>query len=352
MIGTADQVDVLVHGAGAIGLYIGGRLAQTGVRVHFVARSGTVQALAGEGLTLLGLEGARSVVDPGSFSASESLAEAPQPGLVLLTVKGGATAEAGAQLQASCRPGTPVLSFQNGVENVDRLRAAAPELTALAGMVPFNVVQLAPSQVRQTTSGRLAAMRSPVTECWAPRFAGAGLPLDLRDYMVPVQWGKLLLNLNNPLNALSGLPLREQLESLAFRRLLAALQDEALAAMRAAGIRPARVTPLPSRWLPRLLRLPTWLFRRLARRMLTIDPQARSSMYDDRQRGRPTEIDDLCGAVVRLARNNAVAVPSNEALQALVEQAPAGRFYRAAEIAAALAAGATGECLDKVGTNR
>lgn len=348
---AARRVDVLVHGAGAIGLYLGGRLAATGIGVHFVGRSVTVQGLSRDGLTLIALDGARTLLAPGRFGASESLQEAPRPALVLLTVKGGATGEAAAQLQSVCASGTPLLSFQNGVENIDRVRAAAPGLVALAGMVPFNVVQGAPAEVRQTTSGRLAAVRSAVTEAWAPRFAAAGLPLDLHRDMRRVQWGKLLLNLNNPLNALSGLPLRKQLEDRAFRRLLADLQDEALLAMRAAGIRPARVTPLPSRWLPRLLRLPTPVFRRLARRMLTIDPQARSSMQDDRRRGRPTEIDDLCGAVVRLAERGATPAPLNRALRRLVEEAPDGRYYRAEEIVAALGASVAGPRLDKANAN-
>ena len=102
------------------------------------------------------------------------------------------------------------------------------------------------------------------------------LELQLRDDMPAVQWGKLLLNLNNPINALSGLPLREQLLDRGYRSLLAPMQQEALNALRHAGIHPARVTPLPAAWLPHLLRLPTPLFRFLAARMLRIAPQARS----------------------------------------------------------------------------
>ena len=55
------------------------------------------------------------------------------------------------------------------------------------------------------------------------------------------------------------------------------------------------------RGLLRVLRLPTPVFKRVAARMLRIDAQARSSMADDLLRGQPTEIDMLCGEVVRLA---------------------------------------------------
>ena len=61
----------------------------------------------------------------------------------------------------------------------------------------------------------------------------------------------------------------------------------------------------------RILRLPNWLFTRVARRMLQIDATARSSMWDDLEAGRVTEIDALCGAVVRLAAQQGMAAPLN-----------------------------------------
>ncbi|MGQ0799902.1 MAG: 2-dehydropantoate 2-reductase [Pseudomarimonas sp.] len=329
-------VDALVFGAGAIGLYVGGSLALAGQSVHFVARPGVAAVLQAEGLRLAALDQPTRLLSSDQFGVSTSAAEAPAARLLVLAVKGAATAHAAAELQAACAPGTPLISLQNGVDNVERIRRAAPDLDAFAGMVPFNVVQPVANEVRQTTSGRLAAQQCRVSEEWAPAFIRAGLGLDLYADMRPVQWGKLLLNLNNPLNALAGIPLLQELESRAWRRILADLQDEALAAMRAAGIRPARVTPLPSRWLPALLRLPTPLFRLLARRMLTIDPSARSSMYEDRVRGRPTEVDDLCGAVVRLAAAHGRDAPRNRALAALVDASTTGKFYAAETVASRL----------------
>ncbi len=336
MSGPPAPVDVLVFGAGAIGLYVGGCLALAGQRVHFVARPGVAALLQAEGLRVAALDQAPQQLSSDQFGVSMSAAEAPAARLLLLAVKGAATAHAAAELQAACTPGTPLISLQNGVDNVERIRRAAPDLDALAGMVPFNVVHGSANEVRQTSSGRLAAQQCRVSEEWVSVFTKAGLGLDLYADMRPVQWGKLLLNLNNPLNALAGIALLEELESRAWRRILADLQDEALAAMRAAGIRPARVTPLPSRWLPALLRLPTPLFRLLARRMLSIDPQARSSMYEDRVRGRVTEVDDLCGAVVRLATSHGQCAPRNQALADLVKNAVTGQFYSAEVVARAL----------------
>ncbi|TGU66289.1 2-dehydropantoate 2-reductase, partial [Mesorhizobium sp. M1C.F.Ca.ET.144.01.1.1] len=89
------------------------------------------------------------------------------------------------------------------------------------------------------------------------------------------------------------------------RVIQAAQIDEALAAMNASGIVPARIASLPPALLPKVLRLPDWLFGLLARRMLAIEPEARSSMWDDLKRGRPTEIDEVQGAVTRRTRQTA-----------------------------------------------
>lgn len=324
------QVDVLVYGAGAIGQYLGARLAASGVSVHFVARSGVVTALRSHGLTVSEFDGREESIAASHIGASEDLASAPTPRLVLLTVKSGATRDAAVALAAALPAGTPVISFQNGVENAEVLARAAPQLDAIAGMVPYNVVQSAPGHVQRTTTGRLAAQRRPATEAWADAFARAGLALDLSDDFRAVQWGKLLLNLNNPINAIAGVPLRAQLLDRDYRFVLAALQDETLDLLQIARIAPARVTPVPSTWIPRLLRLPTPLFRLAAKRMLSIHPAARSSMYDDRVAGRVTEIDALCGAVLRLAQGLGRDAPLNHRLAEFITTLAPGEFWSGA----------------------
>jgi 2-dehydropantoate 2-reductase len=153
-------------------------------------------------------------------------------------------------------------------------------------------------------------------------FAAAGVPFTLHADLASVQWGKLLLNLNNAVNALSGLPLRAQLLQRDYRRCMAALIDEALVALRAARIAPAKLTPLPPAALPMILRLPTAMFRLLAFRMLRMDTQARTSMANDLANGRTTEIDALCGEVVRLARDHGITAPLNERISDLVRAWP------------------------------
>jgi 2-dehydropantoate 2-reductase len=310
---------VLVMGAGAVGCWLGGCLQAGGADVVFVGRPRVLDALRAHGLTLTDLDGREQHLDAAALTLAETV-PAAAPALVLLTVKSGATHAAAAELAAALPPGTPVVSMQNGVSNAELAQAAAPRLTLLPGMVPYNVAELGPGRYHRGTGGALAAQDHPALRAALPLFERAGLRLKLHADLKPVLWGKLLLNLNNPVNALSGLPLRAQLLDAGYRRCLAALQDEALAVLDAAGIVPAQVGAAPPRQMPRLLRLPSLLFRLVAARMLRIDAKARSSMADDLALGRPTEIDALSGEVVRLARSIGAAAPRNETMVELLSR--------------------------------
>jgi len=277
---------VAVMGAGSVGCFIGGRLQAAGARVHYVGRPRVLGALKAAGLHLSDCDGGPVAIPANRLHLHEQ--PPADAALVLLCVKSGATAEAAAQLAARLPSGTPVLSLQNGVANTETAAQAAPGLAWIPAMVPYNIAEIGPGRFHRGTVGRLAALDHPALRPWLPLFEAADLPLQLHRDMAPVQWGKLLLNLNNPVNALSGLPLRAQLLDRDYRYVLAALQSEALGVMRDAGIRPARMTPLPPGLLVHVLRLPTWLFRIVAARMLKIDGQARSSMADDLALGRTT----------------------------------------------------------------
>ena len=313
---------VAVMGAGSVGCFIGGRLQAAGARVHYVGRPRVLGALKAAGLHLSDCDGGPVAIPANRLHLHEQ--PPADAALVLLCVKSGATAEAAAQLAARLPSGTPVLSLQNGVANTETAAQAAPGLAWIPGMVPFNIAEIGPGRFHRGTVGRLAALDHPALRPWLPLFEAADLPLQLHRDMAPVQWGKLLLNLNNPVNALSGLPLRAQLLDRDYRYVLAALQSEALGVMRDAGIRPARMTPLPPGLLVHVLRLPTWLFRIVAARMLKIDGQARSSMADDLALGRTTEVEALCGAVVRLARENKQKAPLNARMLLMLTSAPTG----------------------------
>jgi 2-dehydropantoate 2-reductase len=162
--------------------------------------------------------------------------------------------------------------------------------------------------------------------------------------MQPVQWAKLLLNLGNAVNALADLPLRDQLAQRSYRRCTALAQGEGLDVMQAAGIEPAPLMGLAPRRLVRVMTLPDALFRRLARRTLAVDPLARSSMWEDLQAARPTEVDELNGEVVRLAQRLGRTAPVNARLVALVHAAESGgrRHWSGPDLLAELRAAEAG----------
>ncbi|HEX7912902.1 MAG TPA: 2-dehydropantoate 2-reductase [Paraburkholderia sp.] len=312
---------IVIYGAGSIGCYVGGRLLTGGSDVSFIGRARIVDQLRREGLALSRHDHCRWYVPPEQLDVSTDAARAAAADLVLVTVKSAATPKAAAELASVLRPGTIVVSFQNGVGNADVLRAALPQHTVLEGMVPFNVVERGPGAFHQGSAGQLEIKRAPAMQPFADEFRKAGLPLVQHVDMLPVQWAKLLLNLNNAINALANRPLKEELSQRAYRLCLALAQREALALLKEARIRPARLTPLPASWIPRVLGVPDALFERLGRAMLTIDPLARSSMSDDLAARRPTEIDWINGEVVRLAQHLGQPAPVNERLRELVREA-------------------------------
>ena len=331
-------MNYVVLGAGAIGCYVGGRLAAAGHTVTFIGRPNVIATLRQHGLTVTDLDGFKAHVPGNQLQLAEHLDAGlfNQACAVLLCVKGGATSSTAQALAAVCPAHTPVISLQNGVENTIRIRAEAPSLAVVAGMVPFNVVMLPNAHVHRGTTGALYMANQAETQVLVPAWNAAGLPLELTDDMQSVQWGKLLLNLNNPVNALSDLPLRTQLMDRDYRRVVASLQTEALQALGAAGIRPAKVATAPPLWLPFILRLPNSIFTRVAARMLRMDAAARSSMWEDFRQGRVTEIDDLCGAVVRLAQAHGLQAPTNAAMCCLITSHQPGQSMSGAALRAAL----------------
>lgn len=316
---------IVVLGAGLIGCYIGGRLTRTGP-VTLLGRDALMAELATHGLWLGDLKGARVAADRRHLSVSTSSCTLSDAALVLVSVKSAATADAALQIAVHSPFATPVVSLQNGVGNLETLRALLPGRTVLGGMVPFNVARRAPGYFHRGTSGDLVVENHPAFAPWCDRFAAAGLPVVLAEDMAAVSWGKVLINLNNAVNALSGLPLAAQLADRDFRRAWSMALREALAVLKAAGIAPAAYNGRPLWMLARILLLPDGLFRRLAwqKSGAAVDRYARSSMADDLAAGKPTEIDHINGAVVALATRLGLSAPINARLVELVHAAERG----------------------------
>ena len=128
------------------------------------------------------------------------------------------------------------------------LREQLPGRRVLAGMVPFNVIALGKGRFHRATSGDIVLEQDEAGT--ADQLSVPGLKMRATADIAGVQWGKLLVNLNNALNALADLPLRQQLAQRAWRILFADQMAEGLAAIRAEGIKPVSSTPIPAGWTP------------------------------------------------------------------------------------------------------
>ncbi|WP_448586712.1 2-dehydropantoate 2-reductase [Thermaurantiacus sp.] len=318
---------IAVFGAGLVGTYAGARLAPHAA-VTLIGRPALVEAAAA-GLRVSDIEGFDLALAPGTLAATTDPAGLGEADLVLVTVKSLATEEAARAIAAHAPPAAIIVSLQNGVSNAGTLRAALPGRTVLAGMVPFNVAARAPGHVhRGTGDGKIVVEAHAALEPFLPLFAAAGLPVEPAADILAVQWGKLLINLNNAVNALAGVTLMEQLRQRGFRRAWAMTLAEALGILKRAGIRPVDTLPMPLELLPAIMSLPNRLYFFIVAQSgggrARVDPHARSSMADDLARGRPTEVDYLNGEVVRLADRLGMKAPLNARMVELVHAAEAG----------------------------
>lgn len=194
---------VVVFGAGAIGCWVGGTLAAAGVPVTLVGRP-RVMAELERGVRVIELDGTERTAQ---LALATEPSAARDADVVLVTVKSAATAEAASLLGGVVPDGCAIVSLQNGIRNAEILRASLSGKRVVTGMVEFNVVRAAPGTYRRTTSGRLMFERSDAGARLVAAGLAAGIACEQRDDMRAVQWAKLVLNLNNAINALSNVPL-------------------------------------------------------------------------------------------------------------------------------------------------
>jgi len=319
-----DGPRVAIHGAGSIGCFVGGSWAAAGLPVTFVGRRSVAEAVRENGLTLTDSSGWRTRLAPEQVAFSTQPKALAAADVIALCVKSTATAEAAREIAKHGRKGATVISFQNGVTNAETLQGLlGNKFEVVGGMVPFNVAYLGHGRWHKGTAGDLVAGDTPRTHELAERIGDGPGRLRIVADMAGVSWGKLLINLNNAVNALSGRTLLEELKERDYRRVLAASIVEALELLKLAKISPAKIGPVPPNLLPHVIAAPDFVFGQFLK-IQKIDAKARSSMFDDLRAGRPTEIDYLNGEVVRLATRLRRRAPVNEAIVGLIKQAEAG----------------------------
>jgi 2-dehydropantoate 2-reductase len=298
---------IVIAGAGSIGCFTGGLLAAAGHQVTLLGRPRILAEIGEHGLTCTDFSGMTQMIGSDQLILATDPTCLAEAEVVIVTVKSRATVEVAALIAAHAPVQAPVMSWQNGMENDAALRAALAGRDVRAGMVPFNVVPSGAGCFHRATSGDIVIGAGPGDLGKALNCPHLSVTESAR--IEAVQWGKLVVNLNNALNALSGLTILEQLSDRAWRRLMADQVAEAIRVLKSARIEVQPTTPLPVWMMPFVLRLPTALFSRIAAQMLTIDPTARTSMAYDLAEQRPTEIDSLQGEIIALGAQIGCATP-------------------------------------------
>jgi len=139
--------------------------------------------------------------------------------------------------------------------------------------------------------------------------------------MIGDQWAKMIVNLNNGLNTLTGGTLREGLYQRDYRRALAACVEEAMLVAQASGVSVGTFNGRSPTALMKTLRLPDLAYRLIMQTIVKIDAKARSSMLDDLEAGRLSEIDYLQGEIVKRAEETGISSPCNTAILKAVRKA-------------------------------
>ena len=330
-----------VCGAGAIGAYLGVVVSGAGEPVVLLGRPALVEQAPS--LTAVDLAGRvhhpgadlQVTVEPGALSKVD---------VCLVTVKSRDTAAAARMLREVLPVSTLVVSLQNGLHNAQRLRASLA-CEVVGGMVGFNVRREGATFTQTTRAPLVTGTASPRHRAVLHRLIATlkqvGVVVAVREDIDAVLAGKLLLNLNNGVCAVTGLSIAESLRNRDLRWCFAQLLREGHAVMRAAGLRPASIVGLPPWLIARVLTLPDAIVVRAARKMVSVDPRARSSTLVDLEAGKPTEIDDLSGEIVRLAASTGRRARANEVIVNAVHQLERGArppaFWSPARLRGAIA---------------
>lgn len=295
-------------GAGAVGCYFGAMLARAGAPVTLIGRSPNVEAIAADGLLL----------DTQSFSgrvimaASHDPAAAEGAGVVLFAVKTFDTEKAARALAGHLSAGAVVVSLQNGVDNVERIRSATGR-DAFPAVVYVAVEMTAPGTVTHAGRGELivgdpdpaapgTAERDRALKEVAAAFVRAGVPCAVSADVTAELWAKLAINCAfNAVSALGRARYARLVSEPDRLHLLRTVVEEATAVGRASGVR-----------------MDAGAVFEAALEIGTSMSQATSSTAQDLARSRRTEIDALNGFVARRGEALGVPTPVNRTLATLV----------------------------------
>ncbi|MET7399935.1 2-dehydropantoate 2-reductase [Dactylosporangium sp. NPDC005572] len=292
---------VLVVGAGAIGGLIAAKLAEApGVTVLLAAR----RPIERFTFTPLGGEPAEPDVtvlrEPGELPGSPG-----PPGLswVVVATKTYDVGGVGRWLGLPAVAGATVVVAQNGVGHQERLAPFVDPARVVPALVTYGAGRTGPGRVVHTLDGVVRVPAGAGGEGFAALAASTSLKVEVVADFAAAQWTKLAYNLvGNSISTITGLPVREIGRRPELRRIATALVDEA---------RRVAATQLAT--------LPADLAERMLDEFAAYPDTVRSSMWQDRQAGRPLEHDAISGAVVRVARSHNIDAPFSQMATDLLE---------------------------------
>ena len=300
---------IAVLGAGAVGCYFGGMLARAGAPVTLIGRPLHVGAIARQGLFFDGLHFQQQI----PVSASTEMSAVGDAEVVLFCVKTLNTEEAARSLAPHLAPKAAVISLQNGVDNVERIRSAS-NVDAFAAVVYVAAAMTAPGRVKHSGRGDLIlgdlpgrahsdGLRRRQMERLASIFERASVPCRVSANVEGELWLKMIINCAyNAVSAVGRAHYQRAGNNRWSRAVMVMATEEAVAVARAAGVR-----------LPEVDMVDTVL--KISESMAN----ATSSTAQDLARGKPTEIDSLNGYLARRGAELNVPTPVNQTLHALVK---------------------------------
>ena len=296
---------IAVVGAGAVGGYFGGLLARAGAPVVMIGRATFVEAVKKGGLFLDTLQFQESV----RVEAATELSAVRGAEIVLFCVKTTDNAETARAMAPLLAPTALMLSMQNGVDNVEQIRAAAaidalPSVVYVAASVPE------PGRVKHVGRGDLVVgPESDRTKRVAALFTRAQVPCRISENIEGELWTKLIWNCAlNAVSALGRAKYGQIASSSDAWKVVETAVYEVLAVAKAAGVHPPGLED-PKVALAGALKIATQM------------AEALSSTGQDLNRGKRTEIDSLNGYISRRGAELGVPTPVNHALFALVKLA-------------------------------
>ena len=295
---------IAVVGTGGVGAYFGGRLAQAGESVAFVARGAHLLAMRESGLRVDSVAG-DFVIAP--VEASDDPARIGPVDVVLVGVKAWQVSEAARTMGPLLGPRTLVVPLQNGVEAADQLAAVLGRERVIGGLCKIVSAIVAPGHVRHSgvpprvELGERDGRKSERVEALRAAFERAqGVSVVVPDDVEAAIWEKFLFIAPfSGVGAVTRQPAGAMRTVTETRRLIERAMFEVAALARAKGVN------LPDEAVARNMeyvdRLPT---------------ESTASMQRDIMDGRPSELEQQTGAIARLGREAGVPVPVNEFLYA------------------------------------